>query len=71
MPKAMEEEIEEIWKSLSFMTEEISKLAKQMKMDEVKHPKMLIKEKDKKIENLEKSIDDLEQLEWNGRLRPS
>ena len=61
----MEQELDEIRKSLSFMTEEIGKVAKQTKlvelMDEVKHLKALIKEKDKKIETLEKRIDDLEQ----------
>ncbi|KAL7372664.1 hypothetical protein ABVT39_020373 [Epinephelus coioides] len=61
----MEEELEEIRKSLSFMTEEISKVTKQTKlvelMDEVKYLKMLINEKDKRTEALEKRIDDLEQ----------
>lgn len=47
------------------MTEEISKPDKQMKlvelMDEVKHLKMLIKEKDKKIEDLGKKS-----MTWNN-----
>lgn len=61
-----EEEMEEIRKSLNFMSEELSKVAKQQVMlldllGEVKQLKNLIKEKDKKIEGLERRIEDLEQ----------
>ncbi|ROL49332.1 hypothetical protein DPX16_15658 [Anabarilius grahami] len=63
---AVEEELEEIRKSLNFMSDELSKVAKQRAMlldlmDEVKQLKNLVKEKDKRIEGLEQRIDDLEQ----------
>lgn len=63
---AVEDELEEIRKSLNFMTDELSKVAKQQAMlldlmEEVKLLKNLVKEKDKRIEGLEKRIDDLEQ----------
>ncbi|KAJ8394509.1 hypothetical protein AAFF_G00045190 [Aldrovandia affinis] len=68
MPRkaAIDEELEEIRKSLNFMSEEVSKVAKQQAMlmelmDEVKQLKNLVKEKDKKIDGLERRIDDLEQ----------
>ncbi|ROL43579.1 hypothetical protein DPX16_13510 [Anabarilius grahami] len=58
--------LEEIRKSLNFMSDELSKVAKQQAMlldlmDEVKQLKNLVKEKDKRIEGLERRIDDLEQ----------
>lgn len=60
------EEMEEIKKSLSFMSEELSKVSKQQTklmelMDEVKLLKTIIKEKDERIVNLERKVDDLEQ----------
>ncbi|HAX73371.1 MAG TPA: hypothetical protein DCY20_07595 [Firmicutes bacterium] len=63
---AVEEELEEIRKSLNFMSDELSKVAKQQAMlldliDEAKQLKNLVKEKDKRIEGLERRIDDLEQ----------
>ncbi len=62
----VEDELEEIRKSLNFMSDELSKVAKQQTMlldlmDEVKQLKNLVKEKDKKIEGLERRIDELEQ----------
>lgn len=62
----VEEELEEIRKSLNFMSDELSKVAKQQAMlldlmDEVKQLKNLVKEKDKRIEGRERRIDDLEQ----------
>lgn len=62
----MEEEMEEIKKSLNFMSEEISKVLKQQSklldlMEEVKQLKNLVKEKDKVITGLERRIEDLEQ----------
>lgn len=62
----VEEELEEIRKSLNFMSDELSKVAKQQGMlhdlmDERKQLKNLIKEKDKKIDDLEWRIEDLEQ----------
>ncbi|XP_049340264.1 uncharacterized protein LOC125804780 [Astyanax mexicanus] len=61
-----EEEMEEIRKSLNYMSEELSKVVKQQAMlldlmGEVKQLKSLVKEKDKTIELLERRIDDLEQ----------
>lgn len=63
---ALEEELEGIGKSLNFMSDELSKVAEQQAMlldlmDEVKQLKNLVKEKDKKIDSLERRIDDLEQ----------
>ncbi len=62
----VEDKLEEIRKSLNFMSDELSKVAKQQTMlldlmDEVKQLKNLVKEKDKKIEGLERRIDELEQ----------
>ena len=63
----VEEELEEIRKSLNvFMSDELSKVAKQQGMlhdlmDEIKQLKNLIKEKDKKIDSLERRIEDFEQ----------
>lgn len=62
----VEEELEEIRKSLNFMSDELSKVAKQQAMlldlmDEVKQLKNLVKEKDKIIDGLERKIDDIEQ----------
>lgn len=62
----VEEELEEIRKSLNFMSDELSKVAKQQGMlhdlmDEIKQLKNLIKDKDKKIDDLEQRIEDLEQ----------
>lgn len=62
----MEEELEEMRKSLRFLTEDISKVAKQSELmglkDEVEHLNALMKEKDKRTENpgKKKRIDDLE-----------
>lgn len=58
--------MEEIRKSLNFMSDELSKVVKEQAMlldlmDEVKQLKNLVKEKDKKIDGLERRIDDLEQ----------
>lgn len=69
--------MEEIWKSLNFMSEEISKMTNQQAkllelMEEVRELKVAIKEKDRKIADLERRIDDLEQysriddLMWSG-----
>lgn len=60
------EEMDEIKKSLSFMSEELSKVSKQQTklmelMDEVKLLKTIIKEKNERIMNLERKVDDLEQ----------
>ncbi len=62
----VEDELEEIRKSLNFMSGELSKVAKQQTMlldlmDEVKQLKNLVKEKDQKIEGLERRVDELEQ----------
>ncbi len=62
----VEDELEEIRKSLNFMSGELSKVAKQQTMlldlmDEVKQLKNLVKEKDQKIEVLERRVDELEQ----------
>lgn len=61
-----EEEMEEIKQSLNFMSGEISKVAKQQSkllglMEEVRELKLTIKEKDKRIGDLERRVDDLEQ----------
>lgn len=58
------EDTEEVKKkSLSFMSEELSKVVRQQMgledlMEEVKQLKAVIKEKDKKIEELERRVDD-------------
>ncbi len=59
-------EDEEIRKSLNFMSGKLSKVAKRQTMlldlmDEVKQLKNLVKEKDQKIEVLERRVDELEQ----------
>lgn len=61
-----EEEMEEIKQSLNYMSGEISKVAKQQSkllglMEEVRELKLTIKEKDKRIGDLERRVDDLEQ----------
>lgn len=61
-----EKEMEEIKKSLNYMSGELSTVAKQQTMllelvDEVKKLQALVKEKDAKIAGLERRIDDLEQ----------
>ncbi len=58
--------MEGIQKSLNLMSEEISEVAKQQAnllelMEEVCQQKILIKEKDKRIEDLEQRINDMEQ----------
>lgn len=53
--------MEEIRKSLSFISEDISKVTKQQTKRMELMDKMLIKEEHKKIEDLEKRIDDMEQ----------
>ncbi|KAJ8353064.1 hypothetical protein AAFF_G00112080 [Aldrovandia affinis] len=58
--------MEEIRKSLNFMSEELSKVARQQTTlleltNEVKQLKNLKKEKDKKTDSIERRIDDLEQ----------
>lgn len=61
----LEKELEEIKKSLNFMSHELSKVAKQQMlldlMDEIKQLRNIIKEKDNKINDLERRIEDLEQ----------
>ncbi|MED6252891.1 hypothetical protein ATANTOWER_018871 [Ataeniobius toweri] len=62
----LEEELEEIKKSLNFMSGEITKVATQQEkllnlMEKVSKQENMVKQKDKKIINLEKTIDDLEQ----------
>lgn len=64
--KKLAEDVEDIKKSLDFMSQEITKVAKQQTtlkeiMDEFKQLKALIQEKDKKIDHLEQRIDELEQ----------
>ena len=64
--KKLAEEMEEVKKSLNFMSEELSKVAKQQMglldlINEVRNLKAVIKDKDKKIEELERRVDDLEQ----------
>lgn len=64
--KRLTEDIEEVKKSLNFMSEELSKVVKQQAglldlIEEVRQLKIVIKEKDKKIEELEKRVEDLEQ----------
>jgi len=62
---ALEVELEEIKKSLNFMSDELSKVAKQQMlldlMGEIKQLRTIIKEKDNKISDLERRIEDLEQ----------
>lgn len=64
--KKLSEDMEEVKKSLNFMSEELSKVVKQQVgllelIDEVRQLKAVIKEKDRKIEELERRVDDLEQ----------
>lgn len=62
---AVEKELEDIRKSLNFMSDELGKVTKQqavlLDLMDVKQLKNLVKQKDKKIEGLERRIDDLEQ----------
>lgn len=62
----MEDDMDDIRKSLNFLTEEMAKVTAQLAVltelvTEVKVLKQLIKEKDKTINELEKRIDNLEQ----------
>ena len=62
----MEEEIEELKKSLSFVMDEMSTLTKKQApvaglLKEVEALKLAVKERDKKIVELEKRLDDIEQ----------
>lgn len=62
----LDEELEEIKKSLNFITGELTQVLKnqeqlQKLMNEVRDLKKTVIEKDKKIEHLEKRVDDLEQ----------
>lgn len=63
---ARNKEMDEIRKSLSFMSEELSNIAKQQTMllslmEEVKQLKELVKAKDARIVGLERRVDELEQ----------
>lgn len=65
-PSGFSEEMEEIKQSLNFMSDEISKVAKQQTqllglMKEVRELKNMIREKEEKISSLERRVDDLEQ----------
>lgn len=67
--KKLAEELEEIRKSLRFMSDEISKVVKQQVnlmglMEEVRELKATIKQRDQKIELLEQRTDNLEQYSW-------
>lgn len=60
------EEIDEIKNSLNFLTEKVSDVSTQQKdllklLDEVKHLRLLNDQKDKKIEELERRVEELEQ----------
>ena len=62
----MDDDFEELRKSIDFMTEEMSKVTQQLKtltvlVSEVKQLKEIIKEKDRTIDQLEKRVQDLEQ----------
>ncbi len=62
----MNDDIEEIRKSLNFMSGELTRVMEQLKtlselVSEVKQLKSMIKERDKTINDLERRIDDLEQ----------
>lgn len=64
--KKLAEDLEEIKKSLNFMSDEITKVVKQQTdlmgiMEEIKELRELVTLRDKKIEQLEQRIDDLEQ----------
>lgn len=63
---AVAESMEEIKKSLNYMSAEITKLSSQQEklvgmMEEIKTLKLMVQEKDKKIHELERRVDDLEQ----------
>lgn len=64
----MAEDMEEVKKSLNIMSQELSALVKQKNLakliEEVRQLRDTIKEKDKKIEELQKRVDDLEQYAW-------
>ncbi len=69
--KKLAEELEEIKKSLNFMSEEISKVVKQQATlmgltGEVRELRVMIKQRDQKIELLEQRVDDLEQYTRAG-----
>lgn len=61
----MAEDMEEVKKSLNFLTGELSAVVKQKDLfkliEEVRQLREVIREKDKKIEDLQKRVDDLEQ----------
>lgn len=64
--KKIAEDLQEVKKSLSFMSKELSKVARQQVglldfMEEVKQLQAVIKEKDQQTEELERRVDDLEQ----------
>lgn len=64
--KMLAEELEEIKKSLNFMSEEIIKVVKQQVnlmglMEEMRELKATVKQRDQKIQLLEQRINDLEQ----------
>lgn len=59
-------DMEEIKRSLNFMSVELAKLSSQKTLlmdlvEEIKHLKLIISNKDKKIDELEQKIDELEQ----------
>ncbi|KAF7652245.1 hypothetical protein LDENG_00099450 [Lucifuga dentata] len=60
-----EEKMEELRKSLNFMSDEIGKMTKQQTQllglaEEVRELKLLVKEKDRRTEALERRVDELE-----------
>lgn len=64
--KTMEEDIEEIKNSMNFLTEEVTKIAKQQAtivdlMQEIKTLKNIVKERDKTIVEMERRLNDVEQ----------
>jgi len=64
--KKIDEDMEEIRKSLSMLSEDLARVAKKQEMleelmSEVKQLKSLVKEKDAMIDQLERRIDELEQ----------
>lgn len=65
MAKKFAEDIEEIKKSLNYMSDELNKMVKKQDLmsliDEVRQLKTVIQEKDKRIEELERRVEDLEQ----------
>lgn len=69
--KKLAEDMEEVQTSLNFMSEEISKVAKQQMglldlLEEVRQLKAVIKEKDKKIEELERRVTRMDDLLISG-----